>query len=102
MNFLKRHWFLILLSVVLFWAIWTANQTVAKIVTWVYLGLAVAALFIGGGLLGILWPLLGALYAAGYVWGWFPASIYPSGQPRANANANFSAANPATANPADN
>jgi len=93
MSFLKNHWLLILLSLVLFWAIWTANTAVAKIITWIYCGLAIASLFIGAGLFGALWPLLGALYAAGYVWGWFPASIYPSGTPSASSNGNFSASN---------
>ncbi len=95
LNFVKTHWLLLALAALFIYAVYTGSQTVAKVVTWAYCGLAAAALIMGLGWLAILWPLAGALWAAGYVWGWLPYSAYswmagPSaGTGQVNASATY-------------
>lgn len=89
MNFLKKHWLLIVLALVVIVGIYCANRAVAFASGVGYTVLAVA-LALAGGFLWIL-PLLGAIYAFGYVWDWLPSSFYSLFFGSSDSSSNFSA-----------
>ena len=92
MNFLTKHWLLIVLALVVIVGIYCANRAIAFASGVGYTVLAVL-LAMAGGFLWIL-PLLGAIYAFGYVWNWLPSSFYSLffGSSVSNSS-NFSALN---------
>jgi hypothetical protein len=69
MEILKKHWFLWLAVGLFIYAVWSVSGTLAKVAAALLALIAAVTSF-------ALWPLLLAIWALGFVFGFLPNSFY--------------------------